>query len=285
MTEMEKNASEHRWRNRRLIINLAAGLIVLVSATAGLCAFVNRSEPRVGVELSKLRGVSIVRRGRWHSGQTTNVDLNDRRYSRIYRDGYELLYALCDATDQQYPIVQIARLPAGWYRVSAATDRGGQDGLLRLLSTAYEEAFGLEVAVREIETYVQVMTCPNEHALKLRPSARKTPYFKGDFAEGTNGTGTTRTRYRVEFACGMDNLASYSAYMTRKAYEEQRPAVRDRMLATAIVNETGLSGLYEGEFSWRFYDADGLTEQLEASGLKLTPAKRKIKALVIAPRQ
>ncbi|MBE0537016.1 MAG: hypothetical protein IH624_15235 [Phycisphaerae bacterium] len=284
MTETEKSTSGKPRKNRRLFIQLLTGLIVLGSAAAGICAYINRPNPPVGVELSRVRGVGIVRRSRWHSRQIANVELNDRRSSRIYRDGYALIHALCDAADQQYPIVQLVELPAGCYRVSASTEKGGQDMLLGLLCAAYEEAFGVEIAVREIETDVFVMTCPDHEALKLRLSARRHPYFKGDFADTPNGGRSDRTWYGVEFACDMDNLASYSAYMMRKAYDAQRPAMRDRLLATAIVNETDMTGLYEGTLSWKFYDHDALIDQLGEAGLKLTLAKRKVKALVVASR-
>lgn len=270
---------------RRSIIRLLAVLVVLVSAGAGISAYINRPGPPVNVELSNVPGVSILRRSRWQSRQVVNVKLNDRRSSRIYRDGYELIYALCDATDQQYPIIQHARLPDGYYRVAASTERGGQETLLNLLCTAYEQAFGLDVAVREVETYALVMTCPDPQALKFKPSARRHPYLAGDFTEAADGTSVPRqTWYSVEFACDMDNLASFSAYMIRKAFHAQRPAVRDRLLVTAIINETGLTGFYDGKLAWKFYEPDSLITELTAAGLKLTLSKRTVKALAIAPR-
>lgn len=256
--------------------------IIVGVAAAGLVVYFvfGRADPPIGRELSVVSGVGIVRRGRLHGTRTFSKEIKDSGSSKVYRDGYELIYALCDATDQEVAIVQKGALPEGKYRVSVLTGRGGQDRVLKMLIQAYSASFGVSVSEKEIETDVYVMTCPNRSALGLERSAGGVGNFDGDFRGGGAGN-TENTRYDCEFTASMENLADYAGYMIRKSWEGLEGDSRDKAIATVIVDETGLEGLYAGRLSWRFYVPGALMKELGDKGLKFTKARRKVKVIVI----
>ena len=269
-------------KKRKPVSVVVVVCIIAAVVAAGLVVYFlfGRADPPVGRELSVVSGVGIVRRGRLQGTQTVKNEIKESGSSKIYRDGYELICALCDATDQEAAIVQKGALPKGKYRVSVSTNRGGQATLLRMLVRAYSDSFGVNVSEKEIETDVYVMTCPNPSRLGFKRSVNRVANFDGDFRGGGAGN-MENTRFDCEFTAEMGDLADYAGYMIRKSWERLEPTARDKAIATVIVDETGLDGLYTGRMSWRFYVPGALMKELGDKGLKFTKARRKVKVVVI----
>ncbi len=228
--------------------------------------------PPLGVELSRTPGVSIVRvqagRGRGSSSHGSS-----RGKYHLERWGCPLLEALVEANRDRCPIVQSAPLPGGEYRIVADTQEGGYQKVLEMLCEAYSRAFRLRVSQRTIEMDVLVMTCPDAASLKLKPSAKKS----GGFLHKTTGNGA----WDCPFTGSMADLAWYAGYMLRKESPYRRPSQRGRALATAIVDETALPGLYDGHIRWHAAVKGSMLEALKGLGLAFTPAKRKVQAVVV----
>ncbi len=249
-------------------------LIVVLAAILMVPLF--RSGPPIGRELSNVSGVGIVRRG-WGQGQkTVRTEINSSGSSKIYREGYGLWDALCDATDGRVPVIVKAELPDGKYRVSASTKRGGHERLLEKLCAAYSNAFAVKVSQTEIEMDVYVMTCSDPMKLGLRKTRNKEVSFDGDYRGSKD-----QTQFDAEFTTDMGALADWTGYMIRKSWAAHDGEIRDKVLATVVVDETGLPGNYQGKLSWRFYVNGALIKELSQKGLKFARAKRKIKAVVI----
>lgn len=263
-------------KRRRFPLALVVCVVAVVVSVLVLFILQSRCDPPIGRELSKVSGVGIVRRGILHSGKRSSNEVGSRS-GKIYRDGYELIYALCDATDQQVAIVQKASLPEGKYRVSAMTDTGGSETLLKMLCVAYSKAFDVSVSEKEIETDVYVMTCPNRSALRLEETTGRTQGFDGNF----RGGGSVNTWFDAIFTADMSNLANYAGYMIRKSWERTEADFRDNAMGTIVIDETGLSGYYTGKLSWRFYVPGALIKELTARGLVFSKQRRKVKVVVI----
>ena len=261
------------------VVGVACARAVLAVGLVVYFVF-GRADPPIGRELSVVSGVGIVRRGRLGGTQAVNNEIKSSGSSKLYRDGYELICALCDATDQGVAIVQKAALPEGKYRVSVLTNRGGQGRVLKMLVQAYSASFRVNVSEKEIETDVYVMTCPNPSALGFEWSVNGVANFDGDFRGGGAGN-VENTRFDCEFTANMESLADYAGYMIRKSWEKLEPDSRDKAIATVIVDETGLEGLYTGRLSWRFYVPGALIKELGDKGLKFTKERRKVKVVVI----
>ena len=252
------------------------GPVIVVFIAAILLVPLFRSGPPVGRELSNVSGVGIVRRGLNQGQRIVRNEINSSGSSKIYREGYGLLEALCDATDAKVPVIIQADLPAGKYRVSASTKEGGYKRLLEKLCVAYSNAFGVKVSQREVEMEVYVMTCSDPLKLGLRKTRNKSVSFDGDF-HGSND----QTQFDAELVTEMGDLADWVGYMIRKSWTGHNGEIRNKVLATAVVDETGLFGNYQGSLSWRFYVDGALIKELSRKGLKFVPAKRKVKAVVI----
>lgn len=249
-------------------------LVVFIAAIMMVPLF--RSGPPIGRELSSVSGVGIVRRGVNQRQKIVRNQINSSGSSKIYRQGYGLLDALCDATDAKLPVIIKVDLPAGKYRVSATTKEGGHKQLLEKLCVAYSRAFDVKVSQKEVEMDVYVMTCTDPLKLGLRKTRDKLVSFDGDF-RGSN----EQTQFDAEVSTGMGALADWMGYMIRKSWTGHDGEIRNRVLAAVVVDETGLVENYQGNLSWRFYVDGALIKELSRKGLKFTRAKRKIKAVVI----
>jgi hypothetical protein len=271
--------AERKRRPKPLTLIASAAAVVIIAA-AVVVVFIRQNQTPIGRELSSVPGVSIVRRGMLHGGRIANNQINDSGDCKIYRDGYELTYALCDVLDQKLPLIVKTPLPKGKYRVSVLTDHGGREMLLRKLMLAYSEAFAVSISTETVETEVYVMNCPDPPALSLDQTGNMSETFDGDFVD-KNSSGSKNVLYKCRFIAKPENLADYTGYMIRKTWQGQDPQVRPVVLATAVVDETGLKGYYGGLLTWKFYDPVGLISELTKKGLKFTRDKRTIKAIVI----
>jgi uncharacterized protein (TIGR03435 family) len=146
-------------------------------------------------------------------------------------------------------------LPDGTYRLAATVPKGREADLFPAFQDALQRTFGIEAHWEDEERDVLVLT--KSGGKELAPSATDAlfQFMRGKITMHSQSTG---------------KLAEALPNWYRKP----------------VVDETGYAGLYDFDLEYRDDSADMLTNGLrDEYGLVLTPARRKVRMLVIEARK
>lgn len=142
-------------------------------------------------------------------------------------------------------------LPKGRYRFAVVVPKGQEAELLPMFQDALERNFGFQTHWEEQERDVLVL---NSDGTKTLPESTSNPLFQFE-----RGKITFHRQTSAKLAEALPNW-----------------------FQKVVVNETGLSGTYDFDLDYVANEPKVLTEELQQKyGVTLTPAKRKIRILVV----
>ncbi len=235
--------------------------------------------PPLNVELSKVRGVSLVRVDPSKQSGSSSMQRSGPTKASIRETRGTLIGFLLEASNGRDPIIQRAQLPGGDYAIKAHADIGGDRRLVQMICEAYSKAFDIWVSRRAIETEVTVLTCPDPSKLKLKRAdgSRSTRGFHNVVELGDHRLG-------YEFSAEIGHLATHASTVFRQASSAGRKGATATWPAKVFVDETNLEGTFKGTIEHSSVDPRVVEQSLCKMGFTLTPAKRKVIAIVIEPK-
>jgi len=224
--------------------------------------------PAVGVELSKVKGVSLVCEKNMRAAQW-GATATGFRYSSEGRTLDEILVELAQL--QKDLIIGASMLPGGVYTVKIDV-RPDRDRATKMFLQAVEQAFNLKLSLQKRKMKVLVMTKGKNWKKDGFAEAKRD-------GENSNGDRTDAAQVRTITFHGL-------------TMDFVRDRV-ERLLNRFVLDETGLKGYYDGSIEIQPTREKGgarwqlppLRDALAQRGLLLQELEREVKVIVVEQNQ
>lgn len=247
--------------NRTVVLILSVSWVGVALIGAAVWLVEDPPPPLLGVEVSTVPGVSIVR-----VVDTGGYSVSERQTGMSARSlearGATFTDLLCHAfVRPRGGIVAEVQLPEGRYDVIVAAYASG-DELRTLLATAIRSAFGIAGTHEERLVPGYALECPTRSlpGFRICPTAGGEPLPVGAQSSSWFPSGGS-----LVFHGGMDSLARTLESMTN----------------APCYDETCMPGVYMAAFRWSTERGESLTSVLAAAGIQLVPTQRKESVLVL----